>query len=89
LHNYEVKWNFTKTSMIIPELLEKLHQSCPKTIKTMNVRETDTPGILISSLIWIFRILIQTDHVWTVYINFTETSSDFFLLFVSNFADLY
>jgi len=52
LHNYEVKWIFTKTR--IPELLEKLRQSCPKTIKTMNVRETETTGILIISL---------TDHV--------------------------
>jgi len=75
--------------MIIPELLEKLHQSSPKTIKTMNVRETETIGILISSLICIFHILIQTDHVLTVYINSTETSSDFFFTFVCNFADLY
>jgi len=44
--------------MIIPELLEKLHQSCPKTTNTMNVRENETTGILISSLICIFRILI-------------------------------
>jgi len=44
----------------------------------MNVRETETTGILINSLICIFRILIQTDHVQTVYINSTETSSDFF-----------
>jgi len=49
--------------MIIPELVEKLHQSCQETIKTMNVRETETTGILISSLICIFRILIQPDHV--------------------------
>jgi len=32
--------------MIIPELLEKLHQSCPKTVKAMNVKETETTGIL-------------------------------------------
>jgi len=75
--------------MIIPEILERLHQSCPKTIKTMNVRESETTRILTSSLICIARILIQTDHVQTVYINSTETSSDFFLLFVSNFAGLY
>ena len=41
------------------------------------VRDMETTETLISSIICIFNVLMQTDHVWTVYIKPTDNSSDF------------
>ena len=63
--------------MIIPYLLVKLHHSSPDTIKTVNGRDMETTETFISSLICIFSIIMLNDHVWTIYIQPTDSSSDF------------